>query len=629
MKNKLYNYNIGHKPFPHILGGALETTDEGDYIYDENDDDDNVYLPTGKSYGDWYERDGNDFTMHNRFGNDYVMHYNPDTKTFSYDPPEGETMDIINVKHEQLPYLEYDEDDEDFIKVDKIRKTVEETMADIDKLNYQEQLHELQTTIDALGKIMLHNQKIMDEMKIQLDKMSQEIFTDQKRTVIKMKLEETKNPEKLKHDIIQNEKLMDNMSKSITPLNYENPKFIKKGIEMINDISKEQKLYMFSLVNQKALTTKNEKQQAKLKFLALTLLDSIYPLYNNLDNIKNERNKDLMETRGLYQDVVAKFEKFKKSYNKDLVQTTKKESQKSVEEQRNISKSVYEKKLEKEIEERKKKQAEEAKLAPQIEPVEAPISKAKDKKNKSKDKKSAEDKEFEVIKNYANDRIKRIDSEYTGEGKPLETFFTELGEPIIQHVTHDNSKVYDNELNDKIPDEMVTFDNGQTGSLKQACTIDLYSTKSAIEIKNYKQYNINTGDKEGNTDNTGEPSIPLQFSKYEGTKYFRPLYFSDGTLWNIELVRYKGAKEISRDNILPDNPEGRNLFTIYRLDDGLYKFDPKEHKNITMKYRPIKGFTTPQGVQLYAFDSMNLNPCQDHNGRSSFNVIKYLKKIKI
>jgi hypothetical protein len=629
MKKDLYNYNIGHKPFPKIHGGALETTDDGGYTYDENDEDDNVYLPTGKSYGDWYEREGNNFIMHNRFGDDYTLIYNPETKTFDYDTLEGETMDIIPVVNERLPYLEYDDDDKDeIITADQVRKMIDKGLINYDKSDLRTQFNLVQAAIDTTNKIRDHNQKIVEDLNILLTNMTDTVKKDQKRTMIKLKLDETSNPSKLKHEVNEMDKIIKDITQKIKVSNYQDPKLQKRGLDRLNEIDKDTKLRMLSMVFQRSSTYNTDTKQAQAEFISSGLMDSIYPLLKVSEDKKQIVNKEILEINEFFQELKIKFNKFKKDYDKDQTQSEKKLNEELIDAKRKLSKFSKDEKLEKEIEERKLRQAEEAKLAQPIEPEE-PISKAKAKKNLAKAKKSDEEKEFEVIKNYAMDRIERINPEFTGEGKPLETFFTGLGESIIQHVAHDNSKVYDNEFNDLIPDKDITFDNGIQGTLKKACTIDLYSAKSAIEIKNYKEYNIDTGDQHGNTDSAGDPSIPLQYSKYEGTKYFRPLYFSDGTLWNIELVEYQGKKVISRTNILPDNPEGRRFFTIYRLDDGLYKFDPKEHDSINVQYDPIKNLKTPQDKQLYSFTSMNLNSCMDHNGRSSFNVRKYLKKIKI
>lgn len=642
MKKDLYNYNIGHKPFSYIHGGALETTDEGDYIYDENDDDDNVYLPNGRPSSDWYERDGDNFIMHSEFDrDDYVLRYNPETKTFDYDPPEGETMDIINVSHSKLPYLNYDEEDEDdedeneFSKAKDVKKVIDDRLDDIKGEDTFSLLENIGGIIETLKEILADNIEIFKNTVEEVKIMDAEIAKDKKRTLIKLKLEETQNPSKLQHEIIEYEKIMDGLTKNISTLNYEDSKINNKGVEKIKDIDKEQKLKMFSIIGQRGTSKyyKTEKELVKAKFMVNILLDSIYPSYKIKNDIMDEYKNEIAEINEQYQEMVLKYNKLKKSYEKELAQASKQESQKSVNEQRKISKLSKEQKLEQEIEERKIRQVEEAKLAQPIEPIEEPISKAKAKKNKAKakDKKSDEDKDYDVIKNYAQDRIQRIDPSFTGDGKALETFFTGLGESIIQYVTHDKSKVNDNEFNELIPaDKTVVFDDGSTGNLRKAVTIDLYNNTHAIEIKNYKHYNINTGDNDGNTDSSGDPIIPLQFSKYEGTKYFRPLYFSDGSLYNIELVLYDDKNEItSRSFIFPENTEGRNLVTIYRLDDGLYKFDPKEHKNITMHFNPIKGLKTSQDKQLYSFSSMNLKPCKDHNGRASFNVRKYLTKIKI
>ena len=169
LKKLLYLYNEGYNPFPYIKGGALEETDDGGYTYDENDADDNIYLPSGRSFGSHYERVGNEFIIHDKYAGDYILIYNPETKTFDYEPEEGEDMDVLNVKHEQLPYLLYfDEDEDELTKVNKEIKELEsikdttELQKDLEKIEQEKKTEAKKIIVNNLQK-----KKIEDERNLE------------------------------------------------------------------------------------------------------------------------------------------------------------------------------------------------------------------------------------------------------------------------------------------------------------------------------------------------------------------------------------------------------------------------------------------------------------------------------
>ena len=164
MKRKaLYDYNNGHNPFPHIHGGALEETDTGGYRYDMNDEDDNIYLPNeegregGRPTGDWYERDGNTFTIHTRHGDDYKLYYHHHTSTFDYDEPENEVPDIIDVSQEPLEYLKYDDDDEEEFTNETLLKVIDSAK---ESKNYNSLSSEEKVKLlDVIAESMLNRMK--------------------------------------------------------------------------------------------------------------------------------------------------------------------------------------------------------------------------------------------------------------------------------------------------------------------------------------------------------------------------------------------------------------------------------------------------------------------------------------
>jgi hypothetical protein len=657
MRN-LHNYNIGHRPFKHIKGGMIgeeeyhtaeeyhsaeeEPEDERIQHFDEVmsnftterfDEKPNDYKQIELQYAiDFYnglkeyQKPFQEMLERIRFDDQPPLTY--DEEGFIETEPQVQWA----LKHYQEPLrFEDDSSDEEDEKrePEKFREMLDKKIKDP---RFKDMSIEQKTEIyTGIMGIIINKNKLLEsealKKKEEEEVLQEKIKKEIKRAKVSLNVLKNKDPKEHLDYVIKTARDFQTATKNITSQNITDKKTIsdiKRGLRTKSDDDLKKSYEIIADI--KDTTKLSNSDQRKYTLYLSQIIEVLFPKYTKVHNEFIQADNDVQEFKKILMGVVEDLKKLRSDvaeHEKKEIKLSKKEKEQRLAEQRTKTKLEHDVKLEKEIEERKKKEAEQAKQAAEVEPVEPTISKAKAKKSKAA-KKSEEDKEFETIKNYAQDRIERINPDYTGNGKVLETFFTELGEPIIQYITRDRSKIHDNELNDRIPDEMVMYDNGEYGSLRKAVTIDLYNDNNAIEIKNYKQYDKNKNDIE-------EPNIPLQLSKYEGTKYFIPLYLENGKLYNIQLIRYdeKTNAEISRSFILPNNPEGRNLFTVYRLADGLYKFDPSEHKSIKVKYNPIEDLKTPEGKQLYAFDSMNLGHCKDHNGRESFNVKKYLTKIKI
>jgi hypothetical protein len=228
-------------------------------------------------------------------------------------------------------------------------------------------------------------------------------------------------------------------------------------------------------------------------------------------------------------------------------------------------------------------------------------------------KKSEEEKQEDITNADVTNRLEHIKT-LPVAGKPLETYLSGNGQVILQYSTGDYSKVYDNEFNEEIPNYKVTLNNGKVESLRKAVTIDLYSDKNVYEIKNYSQYSIND-------------IIPLQETKIEGTGYFKPLYFQNGKLYNIQLnyTDPETGQELSK-YILPENEEGRTLNVIYRLKEGLFELKPMDLDQVETKLSKYKSIG---GKNLYLFEKSNLDPCLDHYNNPSYNIQPFLRPIKL
>jgi hypothetical protein len=103
-------------------------------------------------------------------------------------------------------------------------------------------------------------------------------------------------------------------------------------------------------------------------------------------------------------------------------------------------------------------------------------------------------------------------------------------------------------------------------------------------------------------------------------------FIFDSNLYNIQLnyIDPKTGKE-EQKFILPENPNGRILHLVYRLQDGLYEFKPLETQYVSLKQSPVK---TKDGKALFMYKGSSFQKCKDHYGNPSFNIQPYLRKIK-
>ena len=237
------------------------------------------------------------------------------------------------------------------------------------------------------------------------------------------------------------------------------------------------------------------------------------------------------------------------------------------------------------------------------------LSKAAEKKAKAAAKKAAAEKQAEAPVINAQSALKTKGT----YGKKLEDFFASNGQPILQNFTGDTSKIIDIEKNGVIPNDEVQFTTKKKGPLNKACTLDLYNNNYVFEIKNYLDNSI--------TDDV----IPMQPSKFRGTKYFIPTYLENGELYSFKLNYTDPKGKVYNKEILPYNDKGREVIFIIRLKEGLYQYKPFLDKK-NNKLIP-NGETTPDGRPLYYFEKTNLEPCLDYYDEPAFNLKGHLTPI--
>ena len=196
-------------------------------------------------------------------------------------------------------------------------------------------------------------------------------------------------------------------------------------------------------------------------------------------------------------------------------------------------------------------------------------------------------------------------------GPLLEDYLSKDGSNILNMITEDKSPIINNMDNKNIPNVDVDI-NGEVVSLRSASTLDAYNKDNVFEIKNYKL-------------NSQSDDIPIQLSKLQGTPIFTPYYLSNGRLYNIEVDVYdiNGVKH--NKYIYPSNENGRELYMIYKLSDGLYKYKPMEGDDVKLKAVQA---TTKGGKQLYVYHGSSLQPTVDIYGNKSL-VVPRSKLIKI
>jgi len=605
-KKLLYLYNDGHNPFPNMEGRGLITQPDGTVEWDENDNDLNVRDPHGFIDGSYIHENGKfilDMDEGPLKGQRELDESNVKSNT-THDYGLDDSFDDI---HDDS-WLSDDEDElqelnKEMIEIKEILKSQSVNNYD-DKLTQltQEEKAEKKNIIinnlqkkklydNMMQKVVIGRDNFMEHIsKNKISSKVQNLFSDFFDRIILI----NENSPRLDGLLLKEiNKVSDGSKASLSDtvkalINY-NDTFIKSG-----KLDKE---------DEEQLVLMNDKM-LKMTFTEFKDVEKLNKLNNDIEkkiekiNIEKERIKQ--NKTDLYSINELLKEK-QKEYNtrKQELQSKERNTEEQIQKIKNLKKSNPER-AKADVNEQKDELLEKVEKLKQQKPVK-PV------------KKSEEEKQEEITLADIKNRLEHIKT-LSPEGKPLETYFTKNGDVILHYTTGDYSKVYDNEFNKEIPNIKVTLNNGKEESLRKAVTIDLYSDKNVYEIKNYPEYSIND-------------IIPLQETKIEGTGYFKPLYFKDGKLYNIQLnyTDPKTGQKLSK-YILPENEEGRNLNVIYRLKEGLFEFKPMDLEQVHTK---LSSYKSIKGKNLYVYERSYLEPCLDHHGNKSFNIQPYLNPIKL
>jgi hypothetical protein len=172
-----------------------------------------------------------------------------------------------------------------------------------------------------------------------------------------------------------------------------------------------------------------------------------------------------------------------------------------------------------------------------------------------------------------NDNTGRVN----GDGKALEVYFTknEFGIKTLKYVAQENSEIKNVDVKGttNIPDCITKY-----GQLRDSCVFDLFNESCIFEIK----YRAKNGDGYFSI-NYNDPKlkyIPLTATKIEGNDWFTPIWKKDPK-GNFKIINvnceYKPPIESPEspkvDCLVYKNNNFRDLYAIFLLEDGLYKYD--------------------------------------------------------
>lgn len=660
LKKLLYLYNDGHNPFPklgegglgykpHMIGGMVnpeekeethqqeEKEQEPEKTPEEIDDEFVSACAEWKNVKKQFEKDtvANQmfkedwlnnaiyyFTGHREqqewFKRAYDRYKQPGQPEIDLDDYDVEKFYKENFEWHEAHMPEYHSDEEE-----------EEGALEVDFAVLKEELKPLSIKgkIEILMKI---SDKLIDESKtLQVEMSKLKAFQSKLEPIIKTEITKYVEPY-IKREvdvkiITELAKATELISKPVNSKNSRNPEIIAHGNELIKGKTKQELLQLYGFINWYAETKKQSSlENTKNEFVQTLIMEKIYPKYTKaIDEyaiLKKQRDRvldDLQEVGRISQET----EKLRSKEQKEVKKKIDEGLEQEKEVRKKAVKQTREEKLAEEIklkEQQRKQQAEDEKLLGLLGAEEPKTkSKSKAKKEPKPVPKSEEEKQHDLLHADVVGRLDTIDKTLSSNGKDLEKYLSNQGQTILQYMTGDKSKVYDNEFNPAIPDVKVLLNTGKEESLRHAVTLDLFNEDNIYEIKNYKQYSIK------------DKVIPIQETKLSGTGYFIPLYLDNGKLYNIELNYTDPESGVKKSKfILPENPNGRELNLVYRLSDGIYEFKPLAEKTnyVALQPSPLK---TKDGKQLYIFKNTTFKHCKDHHGNPAFNIAPYLKKIKI
>jgi hypothetical protein len=618
LKKLLYLYNDGHNPFPNMKGKGLHLIG-GKYEYDNTPNDDQVY-DQGFITGTYVPVGNNSYEITDEYGN-IIDVTNPTTiaipNYFKNSTPIEDDYD-----NDALLFGYEDEDEE----LQSINDEIKEINNEIQQNTKGEKVDTYQSKLKLLEEEEQTEKRNIITSRIQQKKISDNFSKLSHIADVEFMIGIKNLTEKQRDRILELfEDVMQDLNKNSKP-NDENDdmKRILTGVKKIAIVTKQPEIRIIRRLYDQAVEAMNMSFLVAdstimnfLKKYSTTLVKLAFP--DEMKTIADIGRKELASKERL--DEIKEDKQYiteKLSYI-----DTKNEEIKQLQKQYGERKKILDKK------QRKLQNKQKAEIDPEQAKRDLQELKAE---MKEKEALAAGQQLSKTAQKKANAAAKKALAEKQAEapvvnaqaalaskgtyGKKLEDFFTEGGQPILQKFTGDKSKIHDIEKQEIIPDENVTFDDKTENSLRKACTLDLYNDKFVFEIKNY--LNISFYD-----DNV---AIPMQPSKFTGTKYFTPTYLEDGSLYKLNLNYDSPITGIQhRQNILPDSSHGRELIFIIRLKEGLYYYRPfKDTENNTLI--PNGEFASGKRP-LYFFESTKLKKCKDFKGKPAFNLRGHLTPI--
>ena len=615
LKKLLYLYNDGHNPFPHLKGKGLHLID-GEYEYDGNPNDEQVY-DQGFIIGNYApNNDGGFLVMSDDNGVFEVDRREKDIAPPDYYKNQTSVYDDYDDDAEIFGYNDDDDDDDELQSINDEIKIINELN---NKITNGKNIKELQEKINIVDNQL----KIKTEQK-----------NDLSRDMNKLVLIEIKNYQKKpkNHTELQigRHALFRNISEKVLHSFHElegtyslNSEIVKREFEKYSKLMKVniedlmETMGGYFLRESKAPNYDNDTKRILNDLGGIILISKSKnntkydQLKNNIRKIHHDMTDEIISNRKLIENIVTytnneqKLDHYKKQYAERKKILDQKKRLATIKQLQGID---PEQALKDSLElnaELKEKEA----LA-----TDKKLSQSAQKKANAKAKKEASEKQSKKqAEAMVSNALASLETKGT-YGKNLEDFLSsQNGQPILQNFTGDTSKIIDIEKNGVIPIDEVQFTTKKKGPLNKACTLDLYNDNYVFEIKNYLDKSIT------------DAEIPMQPSKFRGTKYFIPTYLENGELYSFKLNYTDPKGKVYDKEILPYNDKGREVIFIIRLKEGLYQYKPFLDKK-NNKLIP-NGEMTPDGRPLYYFEKTKLKPCLDHYDEPAFNLKGHLTPI--
>ena len=617
LKKLLHLYNDGHNPFPKIKGDGLHLIG-GEYEYDDNPADHNVY-DSGFITGNYEPEGDNKFKITDEYGN--IIDVDRKAPIEAPDYYEKLTSQVDYALEDDNDRFDNDEyyDDDDVLedineRIEGIRNEIGQTTKGSSTETYVNKLKLLEEEEKAekknIIKIRLQQQQISNSFM----ELAVEADNAYDRSMITLTDKQKQRFYDMFEDVVQK---MNVLFKPNNDIN--DPELILIEANKIVRVTKQPIQIILKILYKDAMDSlemsfvKSDKDLFPF-FKRYAYALSKIAFSDEVKAISELKRKEFASNERLNEINQDKI--FLNSKNEEIKTLQKQyaERKKVLDHKKRLSeiKELYKTDPEQAAKDALELNAELKKAAAEKQSLQ--LSKSAQKKANAAAKKAAAEKQAEKQAEAPVVNAQAALKSTGTYGKKLETFFTGGGQPILQKFTGDKSKIHDIEKQEIIPDEDVTFDDKTTNSLRKACTLDLYNDKFVFEIKNYVNNSI--------TDDV----IPMQPSKFAGTKYFIPTYLEDGRLYSLNLDYISPITGIHHtQNILPPSANGREVVFVIRLKEGLFQYKPfldKENNKLIHNGEFASGKRL-----LYFFDYTNLKPCLDYKKKAAFNIKDHLTPI--